>query len=249
MNVSREIEGVGVSLFHHLPLSAEDKAILGKLELTRRVCPAHTDIAREGDDRDRTFLVRRGWTALYRILPNGERQIIDFPVFGDLISLDGARYGVQPSLMAITDAIVYEINTISLVTAAAHSRRLADLLLAESGRQRAILVEHLFNVGRRTALSRVAHLLLEIGARLNMVGLAGPDGYECPLTQYDLADALGLTAIHVNRMLRELRRADLLHFHKSNVGLLDRKALSSLAGFEPSYLRRVIVQNDNQPRR
>lgn len=249
MHVSRRIEDVDVSLFHHLPLSTEDKATLGKLVVARRTCPPRVDITKEGDDHDRTFLVRKGWTALYRILPNGERQIIDFPVPGDLISLNGARYGVQPSLMAITEATVYEINTMSLVSAAARSKHFAQLLFAESGRQEAILVEHLFNVGRRSALARVAHLLLEIGARLNMVGLAGPDGYECPLTQYDLADALGLTAIHVNRMLRELRRSDLLHFHKSSVGLLDRKLLTALAGFEPSYLRRDIVKNYNQSRR
>jgi CRP-like cAMP-binding protein len=245
MNVSREAEGVGLSLFHHLPLSEEDKAILGKLAFVRRICPAHTDIATDGDEHDRTFLVQKGWTVLYRILSSGERQIIDFPLSGDLVGLNGAKYGTQLSFMAVTEATVYEISTMSLVSAAARSKHLAELLFAEDARRRAILVEHLFNLGRRSALSRVAHLLLEIGGRLNMVGLGRQDGYECPLTQYDLADALGLTAIHVNRMLRQLRRSDLLQFHKGDVSLLDRKLLATLAGFDPTYLRREVNRTDD----
>jgi len=244
MNMARETDGVFISLLHHAAQSEEDKAVLGKLVFVRKTCPAHTDIATDGDERDRTFIVRNGWTVLYRLLSNGERQIIDFPIAGDVISLHAAKHGVQPSFMALTEATVLEISTVSLITAASRSRHLADVLFAESARQKAILVEHLFNLGRRSALSRVAHLLLEIGTRLNMVGLAEPDSYECPLTQYDLADALGLTAIHVNRMLRELRRSDLLHFHKSSVGLLDRKLLATIAGFAPSYLRRDILQDE-----
>jgi len=249
MRIQRETDGATILPFHDLPLSEADKAILGGLVFVRKTCPPHTDLATDGDDRDRTFLVGKGWTVLYRILANGERHILDFPVSGDLISLSGSRHGVQLSFMAITEATVYEINTPSLIAAAANLKGLVELLFAETARHSAILVEHMVNLGRRSALSRVAHLLLEMGVRLNMAGLGQPDDYECPLTQYDLADALGLTAIHVNRMLRELRRSDLLHFHKNSVGLLDRKMLATLAGFDPTYLRRDSAQNNELGRR
>jgi CRP-like cAMP-binding protein len=236
MNSSRGFEVTGIDLFHGLPLLEEDKLILSQLTFVRKAYEAHTDIVKEGDESDRVFLVRKGWTALYRIALSGERQIVDFPIPGDLIGLNGGRGIVQSSFMAITAATVYETNSIALLSVVARSKRLTELLMREASRQRSILVEHLMNLGRRTALSRVAHLLIELEARLRAAGLGGPDGYECPLTQYDLADALGLTAIHVNRMLRELRQADLLHFHKGYVGVLNHKELAALAGFDPTYL-------------
>lgn len=226
------------SLFQVFPLSDEDRSSLAQLSLVRKTYQPHTDIIKEGDGGGRIFLVRSGWTALYRLFRNGERQIIDFPVPGDLVGLDGAATGARQSLMAITDVVVYETSIAALVATIARSERLTAFVVEEEARQRAIVVEHLTNLGYRSALARVAHLLLELRARLSPMGLAGPTGYRCPLTQYDLADALGLTAIHVNRMLRDLRQADLLHFHKGFVGILDDSRLASLAGFECDYLTR-----------
>lgn len=167
----------------------------------------------------------------------GERQIADFPVPGDIVGLYGSG-ALRPSFTAITDAVVYEISLVPFIATITRSQRLTQLVLDEGARQRSILIEHMTNLGRRSALARTAHLLLELGIRRRMAGVADQGGYECPLTQYDLGDALGLTAIHVNRMLRELRQADALHFHKGFVGFLAEDQLKAIAGFEPSYFTR-----------
>lgn len=224
-------------LFNDLPLSAGDRDLLGQLSFIRKHYPAHADIMREGDRSGRIFLVSSGWTLLYRIMASGERQIADFPVPGDIVGLYGSD-ALRPSFTTITDTIVYEISLAPFIATITRSHRLAQLVLDEGARQRSILIEHMTNLGRRSALARTAHLLLELGIRRSMAGVANAGGYECPLTQYDLGDALGLTAIHVNRMLRELRQADALHFHKGFVGFLDEVELKAIAGFEPSYFTR-----------
>ena len=226
-----------VPIFSDVSLTAGDRELLGQLSFIRRHYPAHTDIIKEGDKSERIFLVGSGWTALYKIMVGGERQIADFPVPGDIVGLYGSD-ALRPSFTAITDAVVYEISLVPFIATITRSHRLTQLVLDEGARQRSILIEHMTNLGRRSALARTAHLLLELGVRRIMAGVADPGGYECPLTQYDLGDALGLTAIHINRMLRELRQADALHFHKGFVGFLAEDQLKAIAGFEPSYFTR-----------
>ncbi|RUY01158.1 Crp/Fnr family transcriptional regulator, partial [Mesorhizobium sp. M7A.F.Ca.US.005.03.2.1] len=100
----------------------------------------------------------------------------------------------------------------------------------------AVVAQHLTNVGRRSALARTAHLFLELMTRLERIGSVTRNSYECPLTQYDLADALGLTPIHVNRMLRELRERKFLEFRQGHVRVLDQQGLTKFAGFEQEYV-------------
>ena len=99
-----------------------------------------------------------------------------------------------------------------------------------------MLIEHLVSVGRRSAVERVAHCLLELRQRLQLVGLASETEFQCPLTQYDLADALGLSPIHVNRVLRQLREQDLLTL-KSHTAIFHNIAgLIRLSGYDNGYL-------------
>lgn len=99
-----------------------------------------------------------------------------------------------------------------------------------------MVVEHLVDIGRRNALERTAHFLLELGARLKLVGLGTNEGYDCPLSQYLLADALGLSVVHVNRVLRELREEGLLTFQKGRVTFDDFERLVATVDFDKSYL-------------
>lgn len=99
-----------------------------------------------------------------------------------------------------------------------------------------MVVEHLVNIGRRSAIERLAHLFLELGQRLEMVGLVSSTEFACPLNQYVLADALGLTAIHVNRVLRQLRERGLITVKDQQVIIHDLNALRELAGYDSAYL-------------
>ena len=99
-----------------------------------------------------------------------------------------------------------------------------------------MVVEHLVDIGRRNALERLVHFLLEMGARLKLVGLGTKDGYDCPLSQYLLADALGLSAVHINRVLRQLREEGLLTFRSGQVIFYDFERLVKVAEFDTAYL-------------
>ncbi|WP_394885812.1 Crp/Fnr family transcriptional regulator (plasmid) [Mesorhizobium sp. AaZ16] len=218
-------------------LSDADKASANGLGMILKRYPAHTIITREGDGEDRIFFVSSGWSCIYTDLLSGERQIIDFPAGGDVIGLRTRRSPSRVSFKSITELTVFEMAAKALTSASEHSPTLASRLLSVAARQRAILIEHLTNIGRRSGAERVAHLLLEMGARQHYGQIANINAYECPLTQHDLADALGLTAIHVNRVLKELRQLGLLSFQHRIVEILDLNEIINLTDFSLSYLK------------
>ncbi|MER8947261.1 Crp/Fnr family transcriptional regulator [Mesorhizobium sp. M0408] len=207
------------------------------LGVTARIYKPHSVICRQDDNNDGIFIVKSGWALLYRGLLDGERQIIDTPLRGDIVgfrSVDGPRLA---SLASITELAVYEISSKKLVEAILSEGRLGKTIACSLARLNAILAEHLMNAGRRNAMSRTAHFLLELEERLSSVGLSAHGGYECPLTQHELADILGMTTVHLNRTLGELRKADLVAFRAGHVEVINRKKLVKTAGFDSEYLR------------
>ena len=114
--------------------------------------------------------------------------------------------------------------------------RLATAMLWAASRDEAMVVEHLVDIGRRDAAERMAHFLLELGARLALVGMGGKESYACPLTQYLLADALGLSAVHVNRVLRLLREGGMVTFRDGYVRFDDSDRMAEFAEFALSYM-------------
>jgi CRP-like cAMP-binding protein len=113
---------------------------------------------------------------------------------------------------------------------------LSTAVLWAASRDEAMVVEHLVNLGRRNAAQRMGHFLLELATRLQLVGMATTTGFACPLSQYMLADALGLSAVHVNRVLRELREEGLMTFQKGRVVFDDYDGLVDFSSFDRSYL-------------
>ena len=114
--------------------------------------------------------------------------------------------------------------------------RLRAAILWAASRDEAMVVEHLVGIGRRSALERTAHFFMELAERLSLIGEATETEFKCPLSQFVLADALGLTAIHINRVLRQLRQRQLLTVRKGTVTIHDLAALRKLAGFQGGYL-------------
>lgn len=141
-------------------------------------------------------------------------------------------HNVEP----ITAVQASEVRPQDLLDAFSRTPRLATAVLWAASRDEAMVVEHLVNVGRRSATVRMAHFLLELGSRLRLVGLVDHQGYACPLSQYLLADALGLTAVHVNRVLRQLREEGLVTFQRGRVTFDNYDGLADFAGFDRSYL-------------
>lgn len=218
-------------------LSEAELAVLERLYRRRRTLVAGQDLVHQGQSERAAYILIDGWVCSYKIQPDGSRQIVDFQIPGDFLGLRSvllrtSDHGFEP----VTEIKVSEVLASDLLESFTQTPRLATAILWAASRDEAMVVEHLVGIGRRDAGERMAHFLLELGARLALIGLGTKAGYACPLTQYHLADALGLSAVHVNRVLRQLREAGLVTFQNSMVSFDDYDRLVALAAFDPAYL-------------
>ncbi|UCI29380.1 Crp/Fnr family transcriptional regulator [Mesorhizobium sp. B4-1-4] len=221
----------------YVGLNDDDAAFVKTLGFTTKRYPADAVVFSQGDSNDRVYIVESGWGSIYHELPGGQRQILDFALTGDVVLPQSYGGGAVETFVAQTELSLLVAPTKTLTLAAMKSPYLFSFIVEALTRNGTVMAQHLANVGRRNALERTAHLLLELTARLQRVGAVNRNGFECPLTQYDLADALGLTPIHVNRMLRELRERKFLEFRQGHVRLLDSAGLRKFAGFDGEYLK------------
>ncbi len=218
-------------------LSEDELGVLKRLHRRRRSFVAGRDLVYQGQSDQATYILATGWVCSYKFQPDGTRQIVDFQIPGDFLGLRSVLLRTSDhSFEPITDIQAAEVLAKDLLEAFAKTPRLAAAILWAASRDEAMVVEHLVGVGRRAAEARMAHFLLELGARLTLVGLGSKSGYACPLTQYHLADALGLSSVHVNRVLRQLRERGLVTFRDCQVTFDDYEGLVDLSGFDPAYL-------------
>jgi len=218
-------------------LSDQDLTALSDIHARRRRFPAGRDMIHQGQHKQSAFILAEGWVCSYKNMANGSRQIVGFKIPGDFLGLRTvllrtSDHNVEP----VTPIEASEISATDLLNIFAERPRLSTAVLWTASRDEAILVEHLIGLGRRNAAERTAHFLLEMAARLKLVGLGSKDGYACPLSQYLMADALGLSSVHVNRVLRELREAGLVTFQNGMVTFDNFEGLVSFADFDRAYL-------------
>jgi len=194
-------------------------------------------LTQEGQTGHKAFVLQAGWACSYKLLSDGARQIISFPIAGDIVGLRSVLLRTADhSFSALTDAVVNAVEGTHIMKCVTEFPRLGAALLWAASRDEAMVVEHLVNIGRRNALERTAHFFMELAERMSLIGQATETEFKCPLSQFVLADALGLTAIHVNRTLRQLRERKLLTVRKGTVTMHDLPALRKLAGFQGGYL-------------
>lgn len=218
-------------------LSGEELSQLERLHGRRKVFPAGRDMVHQGQTNQSCYILASGWVCSYKLLSGGTRQIVDFQIPGDFLGLRSvlfrtADHNIEP----VTKVEASEVLAIDLLDTFSKTPRLATAVLWAASRDEAMVVEHLVGIGRRDAKERTAHFLLELGARLKLVGLGSATGFSCPLSQYMLADAMGLSAVHVNRVLRELREDGLVTFQQGQVEIHDLDGLVALADFDKTYL-------------
>ena len=220
-----------------IPLAPNELKWLAEIQSKPLTVKRGSELVHEGQTGHKAFVVQAGWACSYKDLPNGRRQIISFPIAGDCVGLRIILLRTAAhSFSALTDVVVSPVEGERILRTITDFPRLAAALLWAASRDEAMVVEHLVNLGRRSAIERTAHFFLELAERLTLVGLAKEQEFKCPLSQHDLADALGLTAIHVNRVLRQLREQDLLTFQQGGVKIHDLSRLRKLAGFQGGYL-------------
>ncbi|SLN70162.1 Nitrogen fixation regulation protein FixK [Roseovarius gaetbuli] len=228
---------LGRKLGAFVALSAPEISALESLHKRRRTFVAGRDLVHQGQSEQAAYILASGWAVSYKIMEDGQRQIVDFQIPGDFLGLRSVLFHLSDhSVEPVTNIDVTEILLPDLLDAFSRTPRLAMAILWAASRDEAMVVEHLVGIGRREATERMAHFLLELGARLALVGMGSKAGFDCPLTQYHLADALGLSAVHTNRVLRKLREWGMLTFRSGTVRFDDYDRLAEFAKFDPTYL-------------
>ena len=229
--------GLGRKLAAFVALSATETSALESLHKRRRTFVPGRDLVHQGQSEQAAYILASGWAVSYKIMEDGQRQIVDFQIPGDFLGLRSVLFHLSDhSVEPVTNIEVTEILLPDLLGAFSRTPRLAMAILWAASRDEAMVVEHLVGIGRREATERMAHFLLELGARLALVGMGSKAGFDCPLTQYHLADALGLSAVHTNRVLRQLREWGMLTFRSGTVRFDDYDRLAEFAKFDPTYL-------------
>jgi CRP-like cAMP-binding protein len=231
------------------PLSAEEVRALETAAGSVRLHRPHEDLVREGASAAHIGLLLSGFAYACRVLPDGRRQIVSYLIPGDLCD---PRLLLLPTaahtISTLTAANVVLFGREALLELIARYPRLGHALCWLALQEETIAREWLVNVGQRTAIERLAHLLCEIFTRMQMVGLTDGGRCELPLTQVELADTLALSTVHINRTLQELRRQGLVSLSSGLLEIHDFAALQSVAMFVPDYLYPVRDRPERQRR-
>jgi CRP-like cAMP-binding protein len=218
-------------------LGDEEERVLRESFSEIREIPSGKVVVKAGVALSECTLLFDGFICRYKDLSDGQRQIMELHVAGDFVDLHSfllkrLEHNVG-SMTAVRVAIASHERVREITETQPH---LARLLWFSTLLDAAIHREKILSVGRRSAVARIAHLLCELFVRLEIVGLTSGHSYALPLTQTDLADASGLTSVHVNRMLKRLRDDELVTFRGAQVTIHDLDRLQRLAEFDPAYL-------------
>jgi CRP-like cAMP-binding protein len=218
-------------------LSPADKDAIAKLSKVTRVVAPRRDLIREGEKPKYVHLMVEGWACRYKTLPDGRRQVVAFFVPGDFCDLNVyILKQMDHSIGAITRLAVADISREDMDGLTTNHPRVTQALWWESLVQGATQREWTLNLGQRSAYERIAHLFVELYLRLKIVGMTRNGNCDFPLTQVDIADATGLTPVHVNRTLQELRRDNLIILERKQLEIPDLNRLRDVAMFNSNYL-------------
>ena len=230
-------------LIELVELTPDDIGALETATARSRKYAPRQDLIREGDEPGPVFVMLEGWACRYKVLPSGTRQIMAFLMPGDCCDLHVAMLAeMDHSIQALTPA---KVATVSRGEMQAMMRDHPDIAramytaqLIDEGIMRAWIV----SMGRRSSIERVAHLMCELYLRARNIRLATGDPFALPLSQLILADALGMTAVHINRVLKELRLSGAMALRRGSLEILDPVKLVQIAGFDENYLHRRLRQ-------
>jgi CRP/FNR family transcriptional regulator len=219
-------------LGHYVTLSAGETRTLAALEQQERSFKRGTVIRREQDNARDLFIVRKGWLYSSVLLGNGSRQIMRLHFPGDLLGVSSLAFGDSAdSIVAVTDVSICPFDRELLAALFRDHPRLAALVFTLAIAERVALADRLASIGRTSARARVASLICEVFARLRIMEGERLNELTLPITQEDIGDATGLTAVHVNRMMRGLVEDGLIERSGSVIRLIDEDRLAQEANF------------------
>jgi CRP-like cAMP-binding protein len=214
----------------------EEEAIRGLISHTIDL-PADKVFIQAGRDLSESTLLLDGWMARAKDLQSGQRQLAELHIAGDFVDLHSFTLKrLDHDIITLSRCLVAVVPHQRLKEITERYPHLTRLYWFMTNLDAAIQRERTLSLGRRAAISRLAHLFCELRLRLRVVGLVQNDAYEFPLTQVEIGECVGLTSVHVNRMLQELRRQGVLELENREVKILDLRALESIAEYDDRYL-------------
>jgi CRP-like cAMP-binding protein len=225
-------------------LSDDDIGLLETLCAREERIPARVSLAEEGNAPTRGFVVTRGLAYRYRDMRDGRRQILTFIIPGDFFGLHAfLRKSIDYSIITLTPTRLARIERAQLIEIVEHHPRIVAALWCHTMQEAAVLRERVVRLGRGNAHVRIAYLFCEFLWRYRAVGLGEGEDHtlSMPLTQVEIADTLGLTAVHVNRVLQDFRREGVITLARRRLTLHRLDQLQHLAGCSQDYLHLTDV--------
>lgn len=227
---TRKLEQVGA-------LNPDDKLLLDKLVTPSWRYRAEEDIIRAGDTPTHVNVILNGWACRYKILRNGQRQILALLLPGDICDLTVFLLrAMDHTIGSLTETTVAKVSPEDILSIIASRPNLTQSLWWSSLQDESVLREWIVGLGRRDAYERTAHLLYEIYLRLKGIGLVDDDSFSLPMTQAQLSDILGLTNVHLNRVLQRMRTENLIVLRGKSMHFPNVALIRAAAAFDPDYL-------------
>ena len=231
------IERVVRRLERRAPLAEQDREAIRGLPFTYRTMEPSSYVVREGDEPKNCVLLLAGFAFRHKVTGSGERQILSLHMSGEFLDLQNSFLGVADhNVQMLTRCEVAMVPVAALQELAETHPLVGRAMWIDTLVDAAVFREWMVNVGRRDSISRISHLLCEYALRLQEAGLGDAHGYLLPMTQEQLADAVGLTPVHVNRVLKELGRRGLIGREKRAVTIVDWPRLQEIGDFNSRYL-------------
>jgi CRP-like cAMP-binding protein len=219
------------------PLGDAEQAAILALPHTIRELKAHQYVVWDGDKPQNACLLLTGFAFRHKIAGNGSRQILSIHMRGDLLDLQNSLLGkADHNVQMITDGTLALIPVQAVIDIAFQYPAIGMAMWYETLVEGSIFREWILNVGRRDAFTAIAHLLCEFALRAEVAGIGESTHYDLPLTQEQLADAVGLTSVHVNRTLMRLEEEGHIRRERRTIQIDDWQKLAKVADFEPRYL-------------
>jgi len=247
MEIGRPHSRLLLRLERFSDLSLDDRQRLFNLPLKVANYSADEEVVAHGDSSSRCTLVLSGFLCSHRTAAGSRRQITSFFVPGDVADLPSfylprVHFGIR----ALGPAVVAFMPHSSLREALDRSPALAQAFWRETLMQTTVLQEWIVNLGRRDAIARIAHVLCELAVRLQAVGLAREFSFSMSWTQMDVADASGISNVHANRIIQELRQLGLVEWDNKHVKIRDWDALARLGDFNDDYLKCPVTLREDR---
>jgi CRP-like cAMP-binding protein len=230
------LEALIARLQYYSDLSDGERDALARLGGKVRSFAANSEIITAGQEMDAVLVMREGWAARFKLLEDGRRQILNILLPGDIFDLQVlVAAEADHSVVTVTSGSLYAVSPAAVREMLAGSGALTMAFWWTQVQEEAFLREQIIRNGRQSAQERIGHLLLELHRRAQIVNQASGDTMRLPLTQTQIADTLGLTPIHTNRVLRRLVRAGYIEMSRHWIRFLEPDALAQMCEFDPSY--------------